>query len=156
MKAIAEGIIPRKFTRRILKQRDNWNTWEQSEWKQLSSYQKQNMFGDPIPCPPPKKDKNKTLKHLTVLPFMWTYLFKDGTTPKARGTYNGEKRYGRDVTMAHTYASCVEQPASRMFWSLATLNGMTVIGADAENVFAEADPQEDPIFMSINDQYQRW
>ena len=57
--------------------------------------------------------------------------------------------------MAHTYASCVEQPASRMFGSLAALNGMTVIGADAGNAFAEADPPEDPIFMSIDDQYQR-
>ena len=33
---------------------------------------------------------------------------------------------------------------------------MTVIGADAGNAFAEADPPEDPIFMSIDDQYQRW
>ena len=30
MKAIAEGIIPHKFTRRILKQGDNWTTWENS------------------------------------------------------------------------------------------------------------------------------
>ena len=33
MKAIAEGIIPHKFTRRILKQRDDWTTWEKSKWK---------------------------------------------------------------------------------------------------------------------------
>ena len=43
-----------------------------------------------------------------------------------------------------------------MFWSLAALNGMTVIGADAGNKFAETDLPEDPLFMSINDQYQRW
>ena len=111
------------------------------------------MFGDPIPRPPLKMDKDGTLKRPTVLPFVWTYLFKDGTTPKARGTCNGGKRYGHAVTMAHTYASCVEQPASRMFWSLTALNGMTVIGADAGNAFAEVDPPEDPIFMSIHDQY---
>ena len=58
--------------------------------------------------------------------------------------------------MAHTYASCVEQQASRMFWSLAALNVMTVIDADAGNAFAEADPQEDPLSMLIDDQYQRW
>ena len=79
-----------------------------------------------------------------------------GTTPKARGTCNGGKRYGRAITMAHTYASCLEQQASRMFWSLAALNGMTVIGADAGNAFAEADPPEDPLFMSIDNQYQQW
>ena len=58
--------------------------------------------------------------------------------------------------MAHTYASCVEQPASHVFWSFAALNGMTVIGADTGNAFTEADPPEDPIFISIDDQYQRW
>ena len=53
--------------------------------------------------------------------------------------------------MAHTYASCVEQPASRIFWSLAALNGMTVIGADTGNSFVEADPPKDSLFMSIDD-----
>ena len=31
MKVIPEGIIPHKFTRRMLKQRDDWTTLEQSE-----------------------------------------------------------------------------------------------------------------------------
>ena len=70
----------------------DWNTWEQSEWKQLSSYQKQHMFGDHILRPPPKNHKDGNLKHPTVLPFVWTYLLKDGNTPKARGTCNGGKR----------------------------------------------------------------
>ena len=148
MKAIAEGIIPHKFTCRILKQRDDWSTWEQSKWKQLSSYQKQNI-------PPLKKHKEGKFKPSTVLPFVWTYLFKDGNTLKARGTCNGCKRYDRAITMAPKYASCVEQSASCMFWSLAALNGMTVIGTDAGNSFAEADPLKDPLFMSIDEQYQR-
>ena len=78
---------------------------------------------------------------------------KDGTTEKARGTCNGGKRYGRSITLvSHTYASYVEQPASRTFWSLVGLNGMTVIGADAGNTFTA----EDPLYMSIDDQYQHW
>ena len=112
------------------------------------------MFGDPIPRPPPKRAKDGKLKHQTVFLFVRTYLFEDGTTSKAQGTCNGGKRYGRAITMAHIYASCVEQPASRMFWSLAALNGMAIIGADAGNSFAEADSPEDPIFMIIDDQYQ--
>ena len=51
------------------------------------------MFGKPIPRPPSKKDKDGKLKHPTVLPFDWTYLFKDGNTSKARGTCNGGKHY---------------------------------------------------------------
>ena len=35
------------------------------------------MFGTPIPRPPPKKDKEGILKHLTVvLPFVWKYTWK--------------------------------------------------------------------------------
>ena len=61
----------------------------------------------------------------------------------------------KTITMAHIYASCAEQPASHMFWSLAAPNGMSVIVADAGNVFAEVDPPEDSLFMSIDDQYQK-
>ena len=114
------------------------------------------MLGDPIPRPPSKKDKEGKLKPLMVFLFVWTYLLKDGNTPKARGTCNDGKCYAQAITMAHTYASCVEQSASRMFWSLAALSWITVVGADAGNVFAEADPSEDPLFMSIDDQYQKW
>jgi hypothetical protein len=42
------------------------------------------MFGTPVSRP----------SQATVLPFVWTYLMKDGTTKKARGTCNGGKRYG--------------------------------------------------------------
>ena len=111
------------------------------------------MFGDPIPRPPLRRDKEGKLKPPAVLPFVWTYLFKDGNTPKTRGICNGGKIYGRAITMTHIYASYVEQPASRMCWSLAALNSMMVIGAG--NAFAEEDPPEDPLFMSIDDQYQR-
>ena len=59
--------------------------------------------------------------------------------------------------MAHMYAICVEQPASRMFWSLAALNERAVVGADADsNAFTEVNPPEDPLFVSTNDQYQNW
>jgi hypothetical protein len=79
------------------------------------------MFGDPIHRPPKS----------TVLPFVWMNLFKDGIKPKARGTCNGGKHYGKAVILAYTYASCMEQPGSRMFWSLSSLHGITVLGADA-------------------------
>jgi hypothetical protein len=58
------------------------------------------MFGEPIARP----------HKATVLPFVWSYLFKDGVKPKARGTCNGGK--GEENAMAHTYASCVEQPGA--------------------------------------------
>jgi hypothetical protein len=144
--AIIDDQVPVKFTRRKLKIRDDWPVWKAAEWKQLLSYQKQDMFGAPIRRPP----------KATVLPFVWTYLFKDGTQPKARGTCNGGKRYGRAVTLAHTYASCVEQPGARIFWSLAALHGMTALGADAGNAFAEAPPPVEPFYMEIDEQFRTW
>ena len=94
-----------------------------------------------------------------ALPFVWTYLYKDNgikIIQKARGTCNGGKRYGKAVTLAHTYASCVEQPASRLYYALAAMEGMTVIGADASNAFAEAPPPVSPLYMLIDDQFRNW
>jgi hypothetical protein len=144
--AIADDITAARFTRRQLRKRTDWQVWKEAEFKQLNSYHTQDMFGDPIKRP------HKS----TVLPFVWTYLFKDGIKPKARGTCNGGKRYGKAVTLAYTYASCVEQPGARMFWSLSALHGMTVLGADAGNAFAEAPPPIQPFFMAIDDQFRTW
>jgi hypothetical protein len=144
--AIVDDQVPAKFTRRQLKTRQDWQVWKEAEWKQLHSYQTQDMFGAPIPRP----------SQATVLPFVWTYLFKDGVKPKARGTCNGGKRYGKAVTLAHTYASCVEQPGARIFWSLSALHGMTVMGADAGNAFAEAPPPIQPFYMAVDDQFRTW
>ena len=63
------------------------------------------MFGEPIQA-----------KHwMTVLPWVWTYLQKEIPltgidAPKVRGTCNGGPRYGKAVTLAETYAACIEQP----------------------------------------------
>ena len=92
-----------------MKQPD-WKLWEQSEFKQHDAYEAQGMFGKPIPPPPPTKDANGNTIEVTILPFVWTYLYKEGTIPKAQGTCNGGKRYGKAVTLAHTYASCIKEP----------------------------------------------
>jgi hypothetical protein len=34
--------------RRQLKRREDWQLWKEAEWKQLTSYDTQNMFGKPI------------------------------------------------------------------------------------------------------------
>jgi hypothetical protein len=144
--AIVDDLVPAKFTRRQLKRSENWQVWKEAEFKQLNSYHTQDMFGKPIARP----------QKATVLPFVWSYLLKDGIKPKARGTCNGGKRYGKAVTLAHTYASCVEQPGARLFWSLSALHGMTALGADAGNAFAEAPPPIQPFYMAIDDQFRTW
>jgi hypothetical protein len=96
------------FTRTQLRKRPNYDQWHQSEWQQHDTYALQNMFGSPIP----------RAEHAMVLPFVWNYSNKEDPITgapkrKARGTCNGGKRYGKAVTVALTYATCVEQPACR-------------------------------------------
>ena len=109
------------------------------------------MFGDPIPWP----------DGATVLPFVWAYILKQCPLTgkliyKARATCNGGLRYGKAVTMAETYATCVEQPACRMYWSLTASHNLLVMGADAGNAFAEAPPPLQRFYMRIYEQFRHW
>lgn len=144
--ASEEIDLSAKYSRKQLKRRKDWDLWQQGEFKQHDNYEAQTMFGKP--CPRPKK--------ATVLPFVWSYYFKDEETRKARGTCNGGPRYGKAVTLAYTYASCMEQPAARIFWALSSIQNMIVMGADAGNAFAEAPPPQQPLYMEIDDQYREW
>ena len=129
----------------------DFDKWIQGEWDQLNKYELQNMFGDPIPWP----------DGATVLPFVWTYVLKQCPVTgqliyKARATCNGGPRYGRAVTMAETYATCVEQPACRMYWSLTAIYNLLAMGADAGNAFAEAPPHQQKFFMRVDEQFRHW
>ena len=63
------------------------------------------MLGEPV----------KIKAWMTVLPWVWTYLYKEDPITiielaKAGGTCNSGPRYGEAVTLAETYVACVEQP----------------------------------------------
>ena len=154
--ATINGTLPVKLTRRIVMKQPDWDLWEQSEFKQHDACKAQNMFGEPIPPPQPTTDKTGKRIEATMLPFVWTCLHKDGNKQKARGTCNGGKQCGKAVTLAHTHASCVEQPAARLFHALAALEGMTIPGADASNAFAEAPAPVSPLHMKIDEQFNNW
>lgn len=138
-------------TRAKLKLQDDFEHWLRGEWNQLDKYELQNMFGDPIPWP----------DGATVLPFVWDYLLKvcpltGNPIYKARGTCNGGKRFGKAVTLAETYATCVEQPASRIYWALTVSRCLLAMGADAGNAFAEAPPPLQRFYMRIDEQFRTW
>jgi hypothetical protein len=117
--AIKKGIALPKLSRRKAKELQEWPEFLKSEWSQLNKYQKQGMFGEPCPRPP-KGSKS------VVLPWVWTYLFKLNPLSleddaKSRGTCNGGSRHGKIVTLAETYAACVEQPIHRLAWAIQRL-----------------------------------
>jgi hypothetical protein len=132
------------FSLHQLRKRPDYDKWRQSEWQQHDKYALQNMFGKPIPRP----------AHAIVLPFVWNYSIEENPltgVPKceARETCNGGKRYGKAVPVAKTYATCVEQPACRLYWAVTASEGLIAMDADAGNAFAEAPPPQEPLFMQI-------
>ena len=135
-----------QFTRKQLKQRDDWKDWEKSEHKQLDLYQMQDMFGRPMRPPP----------GANILSLLWTYGIKADGTKKARCVCNGNPRRKGTVTLAHTFAACLEQPGARSFWSSAAYFNMLVLGADASNAFAEAPAPTAPLYVIVDTQFREW
>jgi hypothetical protein len=80
---------------------------------------------------------------------VWTYLYKINPVlledvKKSCGTCNGGSCHGKIVTLAETYAACVEQPAHQMVWAIITGLNYIGLGCDVGNTFAEAPPPKKP------------
>ena len=141
-----DAKIVEKLTRKILLQRDDWDDWRKSEAKQLEQYEQQGMFGEP---------EQRPVK-ANILYLLWTYLIKADGTKKARCCCNGNPGRKGSITLAHTYAACVEQPAQRVYWGMVAIKGYIAIGADASNAFAEAPPPKAPLYVLVDKQYREW
>ena len=135
-----------QFTRPELKRREDWDDWKHSEYKQLDLYEMQNMFG--LPCKRPPK--------ANIINLLWAYSIKTDGTKKSRCVCNGNPKRKGTVTLAHTFAACLEQPGARTFWAASTILDLIVIGADASNAFAEAPPPKAPLYVVIDQQYRDW
>jgi hypothetical protein len=151
---INKGLaIPKLTRRRLITQEDVWPLFQKSEYSQLDKYHTQGMFGQPIPRP---HDTDTV-----ILPWVWTYVYKtDPMTlkqvPKSRGTCNGGSRYGKIITLADTYAACVEQPSHRLTWALVAALNYIAIGADVGNAFAEADGPKEGFYMEADAAFCNW
>ena len=139
-----------KMTRRYLQKQEDWSDWEASEFLQLDQYEKQNMFSDPGPLP------SMTDETINVLPMIWTYLIKVCGRKKARCVANGAPHLQGSITLAHTYAACLEQSGCRLFWAIAALKNKIVYGSDASNAFAEAPAPKAPLYLKVDEAYRNW
>ena len=82
---------------------------------------------------------------------VWTYAIKalDGRK-KARFACDGSPRSGQARILDETYANCVDQTSSRLFYAIAAAENLLVYGADVSNAFAEAPPpSKDSIYILI-------
>jgi hypothetical protein len=121
-----------RLTRGKLTLQDDWSDWQHSEYLQLDQYDKQGMFGVPIPM----KEKD------VVFHLVWTYAIKvvDGRE-KARCVCNGSTCSGMVRVLDETYVNCVDQTSSRLFYAISAAENLLIFGADVSNAFAEAPLQ---------------
>ena len=143
---IQENYVPDKLTRKYLMKQKDWLDWKMSEFKQLQQYEQQQMFGPPEPRP----------SKANILSLLWTYLVKADGTKKSRCCCNGNPGRKGSITLALTYAACVEQPAQRIYWAIVATEGYIAIGADASNAFAEAPPPKAPLYVMVDRPYREW
>ena len=115
---------------KLLKQQD-WDEWQASEYLQLDQYDEQGMFGIPVPL----------LDDMSVFHSVWTYAIKAlDARKKARWTCDGSPRSGQAKVLDETYANCVDQTSSRLFYAISAAENLLIFGADVSNAFAEAPP----------------
>jgi hypothetical protein len=136
-----------KLTRGKLPKQSDWNDWQESEYLQLNQYFDQGMFGSPQLV-----DKDVEISHL-----VWTYNIKvlDGRK-KARCICDGSPQDGQARILDETYANCVDQTSSRMFYAIAAAENLLIYGANVSNAFAEAPPPKQGFYIYLNCAFNEW
>ena len=136
-----------RLTRGKLLKQDDWSDWQGSEYLQLNQYDAQGMFGEPVAM-----SEEDAVFHL-----VWTYAIKtvDGRK-KARCVCDGSTRSGMVRILAETYANCVDQTSSRLFYAICAAENMLIFGADVSNAFAEAPPPKQGFFIRPDRAFNEW
>jgi hypothetical protein len=116
-----------------LQRLSNWPEWDKSFDKQLDAHHRDGALGPPVLI----ADLTSSLGHRPkLLRFHWTCVVKPDGTRKARACMiDGSKRAApwwlRDN--APTYASCVKQPAMKLFFCLCALYCFIVTIGNTDN-----------------------
>jgi len=84
--------LGRSFTKKQLLKRDDWQTWRESQWKQLDQYHNQGMFSEPQPLP----------EGIVASYMLWTYIYKMCGTKKARMVCDGARTDPPPRLVTHT------------------------------------------------------
>jgi hypothetical protein len=130
-----------------LLQQDDWLEWQYSEYLQLDQYNSQGMFGTPIPM-----SKDDAIFHL-----VWTYAIKAlNNQKKARCVCDGSTCLGLVHILDETYANCVDQTSSRLFYAVSAAKNMFIFGADVSNAFAKAPPPKQGFFIHLDKAFHEW
>ncbi len=131
---------------KLLKQHD-WAEWQASEFLQLDQYNAQGMFGTPVTV-----DSEAAVFHS-----VWTYAIKvvDGRK-KARWACDDSPWSGQAKVLDETYANCVDQTSSRLFYAIVVVENLLIFGADVSNAFAEAPPPKQGFYIHPDCPFHEW
>jgi hypothetical protein len=94
---------------------------------------------------------------VAVFHSVWTYAIKavDGQK-KARWACDGSPRSGQAKVLDETYANCVNQTSSGLFYAIAAVENMLIFGADVSNTFAEAPPPKQGFYIHPDQAFHEW
>ena len=105
------------------------------------------MFGDPVAV-----GNDAAIFHL-----VWTYAIKAlDQRKKAWCVCDGSSRSGSVQVLDETYANCVDQTSSRMFYAIAAAENMLVFGSDVSNAFAKAPPPKQVFYVRPDRAFHDW
>jgi hypothetical protein len=90
------------------------------------------------------------------LPVVFKYRLVTALVPLASDSRILSPRYGAAITLAETYAACVEQPVHRLTWAISAAMNLICKGYDVGNAFAEAPAPTSPFFMKPDAQFRQW
>jgi hypothetical protein len=87
----------------------------------------------------------------------WTYGIKtlDGHD-KARCVCDGSSRSETVKVLDETYANCVDQTSSRLFYAISAGENLLVFGADVSNAFAKAPPPKQGFYVRPDKAFHEW
>jgi hypothetical protein len=103
----------------------DWDEWQSSEYLQLNQYHTQGMIGTPTLV-----DDDAAVFHT-----VWTYGIKAlDAHKKARMVCDGSLRAGQAHVLDETYANCVDQSSSCMFYAIAAAENLLVRGCTHKKV----------------------
>ena len=137
-----------KLTRSKLMKQTDWSAWNELEHLQLDQYDKQYMFGDPVPV-----EDESAIFHL-----VWTYVVnKLDSCKKACCVCDGSSRSGQVPYRSLTIpANCVDRTGSRIFYAISAAENMLVYDADVSNAFAEAPSPKQGFFIYPDRAFNDW
>ena len=136
-----------KLTRGKLLKGPDWDEWQSSEYLQLNQYHTQGMFGTPLLV-----DEDAAVSHT-----VWTYGIKAlDACKKAHMVCNGSLRAVQAHVLDKTYANCVDETSSCMFYAIAAAENLLVNGADLSNAFAKTPPPKQDFYIYPDRAFNEW